>query len=70
MPHHPVDSHRRSADEEYLHQRVVEGYEGEEEVQVAAAEDDEEEDLGLEGDAAAGLLRADAIEQDDEGEQV
>ena len=44
---HEIDGSRGAGDEEHLHDGVVEADEAGEEVQVAADEHDQEEDLGL-----------------------
>ena len=54
LDQHQVDVGHGGDDEEDLDGGVVEGDEGGEEVDVAGEEDEEEEDLGLAGDAHAG----------------
>ena len=58
------------AHEEDLHGGVVERDEAGEEVEVAGAEDDQEEDLGLAGDAGAASGLPDLEEEQDDGQQV
>ena len=67
---HEIHGSRGAPDEEELHDGVVETDEAGHEVQVAADEHDQEEDLGLAGDArtAPGLPYLE--EEEDDGQEV
>ena len=68
---HEVEGVRGGRDEEELHGGVVDGDERVgDEVDIAGEEDDEVEELRLEGDAAAGPGCLDFVEEDEDGGEV
>lgn len=68
--HHPVYGCGRCGDEENLHEGIVKGYEGEEQVQIAAAEDYQKEDLRFQRHPPARSLSFDAVQQHYETDQM
>merc|ERR1719350_1475309 len=67
---HEIDSSCGAGDEEHLHDGVVEADEAGEEVQVAADEHDQEEDLGLTRDASTASGLPDLHKEEDNGQQM
>ena len=67
---HEIHGSRGAPDEEELHDGVVETDEAGDEVQVAADEHHQEEDLGLAGDARTAPGLPDLQQQQHDGQQV